>query len=448
MLPLMLTEVAAAIGAAANAQAQITAVTTDSREAAPGALFIALQGEKFDGNDFAESFLQNGGAAAVVSRPFAHPFCLQVPDTHAALGQLAAAYRAKLSLPVIAVTGSVGKTSTRRMLECALSGAGAVRATKGNLNNDIGLPRTIFTLEAADDYAVLEMGMNHKGEIAYLTHIARPNIAVITNIGTAHIGNLGSREGIRDAKLEILEGLLPGGTAVLNGDDEYLWNYREHIRVPILWYGIENPECNVRASAYAVSAAQSVFTSGGQSFTVPIAGRHHVYNALAAVAVGQVLGIGLPVLSAGIACFAPEGMRQNSIEFNSIQFILDCYNANPDSMRAALDVLACTPAKRRIAVLGDMYELGSFTQEGHRRTGEYAAKLRTIGQMAAIGNLSRQTAAAAEESGMPTKWFATNAEAAAYLRAFLQPGDAVLFKASRGAKLEEVSEALMASLRE
>ena len=425
--------------------ARIDKISTDSNAADSSTLFVALRGERFDGHDFIPAFYQNGGAAVISQRGTDGPGIL-VEDTRLALGALAAYYRGKFDLPVVGVTGSVGKTSTRGMIESVLSAAGNTCATQGNLNNDIGLPRTLLTLDRAHRYAVIEMGMNHAGEIRYLTGIARPDIAVITNVGTAHIGNLGSREAILRAKLEILEGLPPGGLAVFNGDDERLWALKGKLPYKTIYYGLHNPACDLAAQNVACGPLESNFEVRGTAFTVRAPGEHHVSNALAAIAVGLEFNMPVADIRGGVEAFRPSGMRQTMRDIGGIRVIEDCYNANADSMEAALAVLAASDmGGRKIAVLGDMLELGEFTRAEHRRVGNCAARhkidlLVTVGEHAAC--IAEQAAA----GGVEAISLDTNQEGLQTVLGLLKERDTILVKASRSAKFEEISRGIQEHL--
>jgi len=425
-----------------ESEAWINSVSTNSKSGAD--LFVALQGERFDGHDFIPEFYQNGGRAAIAQRDTGGQNVILVDDTRLALGTLARHYRGKFGMPVVGVTGSVGKTSTRGMIESVLSGAGAVCATRGNLNNDIGLPQTLLTMERAHKFAVVEMGMNHAGEIRYLTRIAGPDIAVVTNIGTAHIGNLGSREAILRAKLEILEGLPANGLAILNGDDDLLFAQKGRLPCRALYYGIRNPACDLRACDAACGPLGSRFSAAGGAFTLHVPGEHHVYNALAAVAVGLELGLPLGDIQKGVENFQPADMRQAMIEAGGVRIIEDCYNANADSMIAALAVLAGSQG-RKIAVLGDMYELGEFTEAEHRRVGAYAAR-RKIGLLVTVGEYAACIAEQARAGGAEAISLDSNAEALSTVLGLAEKGDTILVKASRGAKFEEISRGIQAGL--
>ena len=426
-----------------DAGLSIDHISTNSKLVQGASLFVALRGERFDGHAFIDDFYRNGGQAALTEHAPAQRNAIAVKDTRLALGDLARHYRDKFSIPLVGVTGSVGKTSTRGMIAGVLSAAGPTCATHGNLNNDIGLPMTLFGLERPHRFAVIEMGMNHAGEISYLSQIARPSVAVITNIGTAHIGNLGSREAILSAKLEILDGLAPGGVVVLNGDDALLWGARDKISHRTVFYGIANDRCDYRADGVALDSNGSSFAFGKNGrVEVPVPGRHHVYNALAAVAVGSELGIPFATIKAGIARYESGDMRQEIIDLGGIKLIEDCYNANADSMRSALEVLSSLgPGGRKIAVLGDMYELGEFTEAEHRRVGKYAAEAK-VELLITVGGLAASIARQAALDGIETLSFDDNQAALRHLKAVVAQGDVVLVKASRGAKFEEISRGL------
>lgn len=427
----------------------IDTVSTNSKIARGSALFVALRGERFDGHAFIDDFYRNGGRAAITELACGHRNSILVEDTRRALGNLARHYRDKFSMPLVGITGSVGKTSTREMIEGVLSAAGRTCGTAGNRNNEIGVPMTLFGLARSHRYAVVELGMNHAGEIRYLSGIAKPTVAVITNIGTAHIGNLGSREAILDAKLEILEGLPPDGVIILNGDDALLFGARDRISHRTVFYGIDNGRCDYQARDVSLASNASSFALGSDGqIQIPAPGRHHVYNALAAVAVGNALGIPFANIQEGIARFEGGDMRQNIVELGGVTLIEDCYNANADSMRAALQVLASLEAGgRKIAVLGDMYELGDFTQAEHRRVGMYAAASR-VDLLITVGALAETIAQEALSRGIEAISFSGNPAALRHLETILAPGDAILFKASRGAKFEEISQGVQAFLKD
>lgn len=418
-------------------------VTTASRDVKANSLFVAIKGERFDGHNFIADFFESGGTAVIASDGVQRNNQIQVNDTKLALGDFARSYREKFNLPIIGITGSAGKTSTRQMIEGVLKTSGEVLATKGNLNNDIGLPMTLLSLEPRHKFAVIEMGMNHLGEIGYLSKIAKPDISVITNIGTAHIGNLGSKDKILEAKLEISEGLSPNGLVVLNGDDELLFSAKNRLPFRTIYYGIDNNKCDIIARNAVLCSDHGTFcTDDGAQYHVPSPGKHNILNALAAVAIGREFSLSSQQIAEGISSFKSENMRQNIFTVDGITIIEDCYNANPDSMKAALEVLAAfnTPGAK-IAVLGDMYELGGFTNEAHALVGEYAAKLK-IDLLVTVGELGKLIALQAEKHDTRCKCFNSNDEAASFLKSEVTSGDVVLLKASRSAKFEEISERL------
>ena len=426
----------------------VTSVTTDSRKCGPQTMFVGIKGERADGNDFAEGFLKNGGACVVTQKDISVPdgrTAIRVADTKKALRDIAEYYRTTLNIEVVGVTGSVGKTSTKDMLASVLSTAFKTSATKGNYNNEIGVPLTVFDIEEDAEKAVIEMGMSNFGEISRLTKIAKPDAAVITNIGTAHIGNLGSRENILKAKLEILEGLSDGGLVILNGDDPYLWGARESIRQKTVFFGIENKEADLVGYEVSADGNSTKFFAdiNGKKyeFKINVAGSHHVYNALAAVLCGLRFGMKISDISDGISNFRPTGMRQKEIETGGVKIIEDCYNASADSMKSSLETLKSMRAGGRIiAVLGDMLEQGSFAEENHRLVGKYAAENR-VDALVTVGNDARFIAEDAAENGLSEIYkFDKNKDAAEFLCSYLRKNDTVLLKASRGMALEEISE--------
>lgn len=439
-----LAEAAQWTGGRTTGQAVLAAVSTDTRTIAPGSLFIPLIGDRFDGHDYIDKAIEAGAAAVMSVRAEAqYPVpCLYVKDTRQALLDLAGGYRAQFSCPVVAVTGSVGKTTTKDMIAGVLSEEYCTLKTPKNLNNTIGMPQTILRLDHTVEAAVIEMGMNHFGEISSMTACGQPNIAVITTIGTSHIENLGSREGICQAKMEILEGLSArGGIAVLNGDEPLLWEKRQGIAARKVWFGVENPDCEVRAEAIEADAAGVTFTAVVFDARFPVRlyapGVHNVGNALAAAACGHLLGLTPEQIAAGLEAFRPEG-RQELYEAGGFRIYEDCYNASPDSMEAALAVLG-TQQGRRFAVLGSMLELGGYAAEGHRRAGRAAAG--AADQLYLYGFGAADMRQGALEAGMAesaVRVFETHEELAQALRQTAEKGDTLLFKGSHGMHMERV----------
>lgn len=446
MKELTLTQLAAWCGASVpegRGETRVTGVESDSRALAPGNLFVALKGEHVDGHDFLAAAEKSGAAAALVERPVETALpCLLVENTLRAYGAIAAGYRRLLGLKVIGITGSVGKTTTKEMTACVLEGSFRTARTEGNHNNDLGLPMSIMHIPENAQAAVLEMGMNHFGEMAYLTDIARPDIAVITNIGTMHIEHLGSREGILRAKLEILQGVPEGGACVFNGDEPLLWAQRGVSGPKKYYFGIENPDCDVVASDVRAldDGMRFVATGFGQQFElfVPSAGVHSVYDALAAVTTALLLGVQPEKIQSRLECFRNTGMRQRIYTQNGMTIIEDCYNAGPESTQAALEVLGSVQTQgRRIAVLGDMLELGGRSSAEHYRIGRLAAGKADM--LFTYGEHSLRTVTGAITGGMAPKYaehFDTHEDLAHVLRTRAAEGDVLLFKGSRGMKME------------
>ena len=428
----------------ACASVPVTGVESDSRKVKPGDLFVALMGENADGHDFCAAAMEKGAAGVLVSRevPGAEP-AIVAEDTLKAYGAIAAGYRQLLGLRVVGITGSVGKTTTKEMTACVLERSFRTVKTTGNHNNNLGLPMTIMDTPEDAQLAVLEMGMNHFGEMTYLSSIARPDIALITNIGTMHIEHLGSREGILRAKLEILSGMPENGVGVFNGDEQLLWNLRSDGGHRKIYYGIENTACDVTASEIEELQDGMRFkvTGFGHRFElfVPVLGRHTVYNALAASSVALLLGVRPEEIQIQLSSFQNTGMRQKIYEKNGVTIIEDCYNAGPESTAAALDVLAGIRTEgRRIAVLGDMLELGNRSGAEHYRIGRLVAGKADM--LFAYGEQSLRTVTGAITGGMSaknTEHFDTHEDLAHMLRTRVRDGDVLLFKGSRGMRMEK-----------
>lgn len=441
MEPMKLSEIALACDGIASGECEINSINIDSRRITPGCLFLAIAGENFDGHDYAAAAVRAGAKAVLCHRPVVcgAPAVL-VKNTGTALMRLAAYYRRKFQIPVVGLTGSVGKTTTKDMVHCVLSRKYKTLKSEGNHNNEIGMPLTVLELDASYQAAIFEMGMYFPGEISELTRVARPDVGIITNIGVSHIENLGSQENILKAKLEIIDGMQPGSPLLLNGDDPYL--SRAVIRgFRIDYYGIENPACRFRAVDIqqddGVTHFRIVFDGKEQTVSLPAMGLHHVYDALAAFAAGIALGVSPEAAAAGLAEYLPSGMRQHIVRINGITVVEDCYNASPDSMKAALGILQNLKTDRKIAVLGDMNELGAFSQQAHRNVGALAAQ--SADMLFAIGDKAADYLKGAEDAGLRIKeHFQDKKQLADRLEEMVQPGDGILFKASRGMKLEEV----------
>ena len=428
---------------------EITDITTDSRKALGGVLFIPIVGERFDGHDFILSSLDNGAAAVLTHKdiaPYEGKSIIKVEDTFKALADVAKYYKKKYNLPTVAVTGSVGKTTTKDMLYAVLSQSYNTLKTEGNFNNEIGLPLTVFRLEKEHEAAVLEMGMSHFGEIEKLAGIAMPDVAVITNIGMSHIENLGSQEGIFKAKTELLKYFDANNTLITNGDDAFLSTTKGKGTYKVVYYGIKNPENDVYAKDIVNLGADgtefiAVLDGSEYKVRVKVAGEHNVYNALAAICVGRAFDVPMYKIIKGIESFDLTAMRMSVEEKNGITLINDCYNASPDSMRAALKVLLSLEAKRRVAILGDMLEMGDFAPEAHSGVGKAAADCADV--VICAGESSKHTAESAKSCGKEVHWFGTTTEASEFAKGFVKCGDAVLIKASRGMHFEEIYNTLV-----
>lgn len=448
-------EVAGAIGAVilqGDTRTQVNAVSTDTRKLAPGELFFALRGERADGHDFLPQAVAAGAAGLVVARavtglPARIPVLL-VDDPLLALQRLAGYNREQHSLPVVAVTGSSGKTTTKDMIAAVLSTSLVTLKTTGNLNNEIGLPLTLLELSAHHQAAVVEMAMRGPGEIDYLCRIARPTAAVITNVGEAHLFRLGSLANIARAKGELLDHIGPAGFAILNAESPYLREQAARCRGKVFYFGL-SPGVDIRASniRFEERATRFAVELAGTRWEVhlPLPGRHNVYNALAAVGVGWALGLPFARISRGLAGVTLSAMRLEIIDRKGITVINDAYNANPASMQAALAVLAQVAGPRRkIAVLGNMLELGELAAAGHYRIGE-AVATHGINCLITVGELARGIAAGARAKGLAAENIrecAALEEAGAVLENLLAPGDVLLVKGSRGMQMEKIVAAL------
>ena len=428
-------------------EAVITAVETDSRAAHDGALFVALRGEQTDGHRYISSAMANGAAGCLVEDVpeefLPGKFYIQVPSTLEAVGHVAKAYKEKFKIPVIGVTGSVGKTTTKDMIAAVLGRKFRVLKTEGNFNNELGLPLTLFRLTPKDEICVLEMGMSALGEIDYLTRIVVPDVAVITNIGDAHIENLGSRENILKAKCEIFNYMSSAGLAVLSGDDAMLRGLDGQVTPKTVLCGaVGQPpyqasnisQLGARGMECTVKTPKTEFT-----VTVPALGNHMIYPVLMACAIGEWFGLTGEELAEGIRAFVPTKMRMNVVRKGEVTILDDAYNANPQSMRAALEVLSQSGGDRRVAILGDMFELGVLGPELHRGVGEFAGTVGNIDALLAVGDLAWNLYDAACQSSIPDVIYAEDKEEAKkYLPDLVKPGTVILAKASRGMHFEEL----------
>ena len=428
-------------------EVQVESVTTDSREVRPGCIFVAFPGEKFDGHDFAAKALENGAVYVVVNHPVEGvpaEKAILCPDSYHAMMVMGANYRSQYHPKMVGVTGSVGKTTTKQMTYAALAGFGETIKTEGNQNNELGMPRTLMRIGSSTEYAVIEMGMSHAGEIDRLARAARPDVGIITCIGVSHIGNLGSQENICKAKLEICAGLPEGAPLVLNGDDPFLRKavLPDHVRPVWFSLGDENADVcalSIQQDEKGMSFVLEDHEEGTFLVKIPAMGRHNVANALAAYCAATRLGLNARRVIAGLADFEQTGMRQKVVHARGVDVIEDCYNANPDSMKAALAMFREYPCKRRFALLGDMLELGDISRAAHEEVGRQAVENK-VDYLVTYGEQAKRIAVVAAAKGLPTLHADTYAQAAETLLDKMQPGDALLVKASRGMALEKVLE--------
>jgi UDP-N-acetylmuramoyl-tripeptide--D-alanyl-D-alanine ligase len=442
---LTLAEVAAALAVnLPGPDVPITGWSFDTRTLAPGDLFFALRGEHSDGHDHLADAFARGAAAAITERPFPNRV-IQVANTQIALEDLARQARHSWGGTLIGVTGSAGKTSTKDAIAALLSTAFPTGKTSGNFNNHIGVPISILRLPDDARHAVLELGMNHAGEIRHLASIARPEIGVVTNVGAAHIENFGSIDGIALAKRELIESLPAHGVAVLNADDARVRAFASVHPGKSITYGFHGG-ADVQAAGFAQSGDGAAFSVDGVRFETRLTGRHAARNVLAALAVARELGISLASLKDAVAALAPGKMRGERLEHEGVLILNDCYNSNPDAAIAMLDVLRDTPATRRIAVLGEMLELGAWSGPLHREVGVHAAAS-GLALLLGIRGAARELveAALANPGAQPNAacFFEEPAAAGAFLKTFTQPGDAILFKGSRGVRVEKALEAYL-----
>ncbi|OCN02980.1 UDP-N-acetylmuramoyl-tripeptide--D-alanyl-D-alanine ligase [Clostridium sp. W14A] len=426
--------------------AEVTSVSTDSREVAPGALFVPICGERVDAHEFIPSVLE-AGAAAVLTQEHQSAggpgAWIAVGDTKDALQRIAAEYRKRFSLPVVGVTGSVGKTSTKEMVALALSAGLNVMKTRGNNNSQVGVPLTVFRLSEEYGAAVVEMGMSEFGEMSRITEIAAPDYAVMTNIGVSHIEHLGSRRNILAEKLHITDRFHPGSVLFLNGDDEMLRGLAGTLPFKTVLFGT-GEDCDFRAEGIEAAGESTRFqymAPNGEAgeVSLPMIGTHHVLNALAGLAVADQLGVPLADAAAALSNYRAPAMRQQLRRANGITILDDSYNSSPDSSKSSLGVLKSLKSGKRVAVLADMLELGSYSAEAHRNVGEFAANsgvdvLITVGERAAL----MTEGARAVRSDMDCRVCGDNRQACEALKTLLRPGDSVLIKGSRSMHTEEI----------
>ena len=452
MKPITIKEILAAVGGkllCGDENAVFTDVCTDTRKITQGSLFVPLVGERFDAHDFISDALKQGCAASFSSREniSADKPVIYVPNTRRALGMLAAYYRQKFAIPVVAITGSVGKTTVKELTATVLSARLNVLKTAGNFNNEIGLPLTLFRLEDYHEIAITEMGMSGFGEIDLLASMAKPDLGIMTNIGLSHIEMLGSQENIYKAKAELFSHLNPEGTVILNGDDPILKAHKHEISQKTLTAGL-SPDCDITATDICSLRDTVSFTVNYGTESVPVTlsfpGEHNVVNALLACGVGLSLGISLKEAATGLGAYIPSDRRMQIIPCGDVTIINDCYNAAPASMEAGIKVLTGYEG-RKIAVLGDIKELGEFSDRAHRQVGEFVAKA-GIDALFTLGENAKLIAEGAKAAGMDSGQIFTFDDIRLLnetLKSRLKSGDTLLIKASRAMALERVTDFLL-----
>lgn len=440
METLKLSQIAPYLGATYNKDAEFDSVCIDTRKITKGCLFICIKGERFDAHQFANEALSLGAAAVMIHSDIQpNGAYIKVDDTSKAMLRLSGFYRSMFDIPVVGLTGSVGKTTTKEFTHLVVSAKYNAIKTQGNLNNEIGVPQMLFQLDNSVEAAVIEMGMNHFGEISRLVNEVKPTVGLITNIGVSHIENLGSREGILKAKLELCEGLKEGAPLILNGDNDMLQTVKdEHHKV--VFFGINGGDfkANNIEETENFTSFDIEYYGKTQHIVIPTIGIHNVYNALAAFAVGYFLDVQPQAAADALANYVPAGMRQKVVDANGITSIEDCYNASPDSMRAALKTLGTVKGNKKIAVLADMLELGDYSKTAHSEVGCAVAENK-IDYLFAYGNDAKYYVEAAKQNGVQNALLFDDKEKLSQtLLQTASVGDAVLFKGSRGMKLEDV----------
>ena len=423
---------------------KFTGICTDTRSVKPGNLFIPLIGERFDGHNFIDQAVENGAIGIISSRPevivLGNITVIVVADTLLALQDLARFHRQKFNIPMIAITGSNGKTTTKDMIAAILASRFNVLKTEANYNNEIGLPLTLLQLTAQHEVAVVEMGMRGRGQIRHLANIALPTVAVITNVGETHIELLGSIEEIAAAKAELLEFIPENGLIILNADDHFVHRMNKQVHSRLTLFGLEQGD--IRADHIQTSAQGINFrcysTQWDFSVYIPTVGKHNVYNALAAISVGLELGLNFGEICSGLYNFNASPMRLHIEEVGDYVVINDTYNASPMSMLAAIDTLVEVAKNRKVVVLGDMLELGHIKVEAHRQIGEKLANCH-VDIVITIGELASHIAEAANEYGIKITVACYNHnDASNTLKKLMKPGDTILIKGSRGMKMENI----------
>ena len=423
-------------------------VTTDSRKITGGTLFVALKGENFNGEDFAQDALKKGAAAVLVSKNFdknIDGIIIKVDDTLTAYREIAGAWRNRFDIPIVAVTGSNGKTTTKDLVAAALNSLGNVQKTSGNFNNEVGVPMTLLELNDKHKAAVVEIGMRGLGQIETLAQVVKPTIGIVTNVSEAHIELLGSIENIARAKGELVEAIQAGGTIILNADNIHTVGMKNLVRdgVKILTYGLEN-EADFVAKNILIGSVSTEFTLSFRGkeydFEIPMLGRHNVSNALAAIAAGYAVGLSVPEVQRGFSTLTTTKMRFEVIRRDGLTIINDAYNASPASMRVAIKTTAEIYNGKLIAVLGDMLELGDISERVHREIGAFLAENK-FDTLITLGELGRFIAEGAREAGLKNIYsFDTHEDAAKKILELVRDGDTILFKASHVMHMEKIIE--------
>ena len=450
MNKLTLAEIIQVTGAETNSDAKIffENVTTDSRKITSGALFIALKGENFNGEDFAAEALKKGAAAVIVSKTaqeISGGIVLKVDDTLTAYRQIAGSWRNRFDIPVVAVTGSNGKTTTKDLTAAALSGLGHVQKTSGNFNNEVGVPMTLLELNEKNNAAVVEIGMRGLGQIESLAQVVRPTIGIVTNVSEAHIEILGSMENIALAKSEMVSAIPSGGTIILNADNLYTAEMKnlagEGVRV--LTYSLEGDADFVATDVLIGSVSTEFvlnFRGKKYDFEIPMLGRHNVSNALAAIAAGYAVGLSVPEVQRGFSSLTTTKMRFEVIRRDGLTIINDAYNASPASMRVAIKTTSEVYDGRLIAVLGDMLELGTIAEAVHREIGAELVENK-FDTLITLGELGKFIAAGARDASLKNVYsFDTHEDAAKKILELVRDGDTILFKASHVMHMEKIIE--------
>jgi len=419
-----------------------THICTDTRELVPECLFVAIKGDNFDGHDYIAKALAGGAAFALSQVDSDDPRVLRVDDTRRTLLNIAGLYRKKIAPKVAAVTGSVGKTTTKEMTACVLGSAYKTLKTPQNLNNEVGLSQTLFMLEEDHGAAMLEMGVDGPGQMSQLSLAGAPDVSIVTGIGVAHIANYADgRQGILKEKMRIRDGMADGATLLINGDNDLLQDF-EDSRLRILRYGMENPRNDIMAASLrdegGVTEFDILWRGERYSARLPALGKHNVLNGVAAFVAGVTLGVPPQSAARALEAYRPEGMRQRAVERGGFTIVEDCYNASPDSMRAAFATLRDMPCKgKKIAVLSDMLELGISEEQDHYEVGSYAGEC-GLDLLLCTGKLSTQYAVGAKSKGIETAHYPDQDALFDGLMHAARPGDILWFKASRGMRLEEL----------